>query len=238
MTSAGKPGREVTVIAPSPVLRVVYWTGFPLAGAGVGWLLTWLASWAATLEWVPFQGPLRLLDSLADPLALAGALLLGGGAGLVVAYLGDRELLAVTVSGQEAVLGAGASARRVSRGEASAVFFDGKDLVVLDRSTAELARVKGDLGRRERAKVADAFRAHGWPWHAEGDPHRPAYRRWVEDMPELSASAHALFRARQRALERRDADDAAQLRAELGRLDLVVTDEGQRQFWRRADGGR
>jgi hypothetical protein len=36
-----------------------------------------------------------------------------------------------------------------------------------------------------------------------------------------------------RALDRGDEEDAAQLRQELGRLGMVVRQEGRHQFWRR-----
>jgi hypothetical protein len=70
-----------------------------------------------------------------------------------------------------------------------------------------------------------------------GDPHKDEYRRWVEDLPDLPAGADAVLKARARALDRGDKEDAAQLRLELGKLGIVVRDEGKRQFWRRTRPG-
>jgi hypothetical protein len=60
------------------------------------------------------------------------------------------------------------------------------------------------------------------------------YRRWVDDLPDLPASANVLLKARARALDKGDGDEAAQLRADLARLGVVVRDENTRQSWRRS----
>jgi hypothetical protein len=74
-------------------------------------------------------------------------------------------------------------------------------------------------------------RAHQQPpradQHAGGD-------RWVDDLPDLPASANALLRVRARALAKGDGDEAARLRADLARLGVVVRDDGRRQYWRRS----
>jgi hypothetical protein len=118
----------------------------------------------------------------------------------------------------------------VARQGVAAVFVDGGRLVVLDEAGRELARERSDRGR---ARLAEAFARHGWPWRDGGDPYRGRYRRWVPESPDLPAAAHALFKARDRALRRGDGEDAADLRAELARLDLVIRDEDKRQYWRR-----
>ena len=115
------------------------------------------------------------------------------------------------------------------------MFLDGKQLVLLGHETDELAREGGDLPDAERLEAA--FRAHGYPWVPGGDPHKDEYRRWVEDLPDLPAGADAVLKARARALDRGDKEDAAQLRQELGKLGIVVRDEGKRQFWRRTRPG-
>jgi len=84
---------------------------------------------------------------------------------------------------------------------------------------------------------AAAFRKHGYPWSDDGDPHRDQYRRWVPDMPDLPASANALLKARELALQKKDKTDAEDLRKELARLGYVVREEGTRQYWRKIPGG-
>lgn len=109
------------------------------------------------------------------------------------------------------------------------MFLDGKQLVLLGKSTEELARQGGDLDTKG---IRAAFVAHGYPWRDDGDPHKNDYRRWVAGLPDLPAGADALFQARQRALDKGDHEDMAQLRKQLGRMGIVVRDEKKRQHWR------
>ena len=219
-----------TVVAPAPVERALVWVGFPLIGAGAGWLLQWLAGWATSLPWVPFQGPLELVASVPDPQASIGSLALGIVGGLVVAVLAEQDYVRVTVEDDQVTIARGGSSRPVRRASIGAVFVDGKQLVLLGQATDELAREGGDLPDAERLQAA--FVGRGYPWVPGGDPHRDEYRRWVEDLPELPAGADAILRARARALNRGDKEDVAQLRQELGRLGIVVREEGKRQLWR------
>ncbi|WP_238450303.1 hypothetical protein [Micromonospora sp. 4G55] len=177
---------------------VLMWAGFPLLGAGLGAALTVVSGWLADLPWVPFQGWFELLAGLPERPALAGGTALPALAGLLVAYVGTRERLTVTVDRTAVRLHRDGHARDVARASVGTVFVDGRALVLLDSDGAELAREKSDLsGDRLRA----AFTAQGWPWQ-EADPHRDAYRRWVEGLPGLPAGADALLRARQRASTR------------------------------------
>jgi hypothetical protein len=230
MEPADRASGGATVVAPAPAERALVWVGFPLIGAVAGWLLKSLAEWATTLPWVPFQGPLELVASVPEPYATIGSLALGAAGGLVVAVLAEQDYVRVAVDDDEVTISRGGSSRRVPRASVAAVFLDGKQLVLLGHATEELDREGGDLPDGKRLQVA--FEARGYPWVPGGDPHKDAYRRWVEDLPELPAGADAIFRARARALDRGDKEDAAQLRQELGRLGIVVREEGKRQFWR------
>ncbi|HET6747878.1 MAG TPA: hypothetical protein VFL71_01340 [Actinomycetes bacterium] len=235
MEPGAKPGGGATVVAPPPAERALVWVGFPLIGAAAGWLLKSLAEWATSLPWVPFQGPLELVASVPDPQATIGSLALGVAGGLVVAVLAEQDYVRVTVEDDQLTVTRGGSSRRVPRASVEAVFLDGKQLVLLGHETDELVREGGDLPDAERLQAA--FRAHGYPWVPGGDPHKDEYRRWVEDLPDLPAGADAVLKARARALDRGDKEDAAQLRQELGKLGIVVRDEGKRQFWRRTRPG-
>jgi hypothetical protein len=188
------------------------------------------AEWLADVRWWPIlRGPLRAAASLPEPYATVGAIALGGIAGLVLAYLAAADELTVTVTHDKVALRRGGGTREVSRADIAVAFVEDKRLVLLGGSGEELTREKCELPAR---RLGEAFAAHGVPWRPDGDPHRDAYRRWVEGVPELPPGADPLFRARDRALGKGDKDDAEQLRAELGRLGVVVRDEGKRQFWR------
>ncbi len=86
-------------------------------------------------------------------------------------------------------------------------------------------------------RLQAAFVTHGYTWLA-GDPHADEYRLWVEDTPDLPPGADALLGARARALGKGGdgKDDAAELRAELAKIGVVVREEKKRQYWRRAAG--
>ncbi|MEV7988887.1 hypothetical protein [Micromonospora sp. NPDC085948] len=220
--------RPRTVVSGGATELAVMWGGFPLVGAGLGWLLVATTGWLARLPWVPFGDLVEWLDRLPEPQATFGAVAVGVLAGLVVAGIGTAERLIVTVDAAQVRLRRSDQDRAVARVDTRMVFLADKHLVLLDGDGAELARESTDL---PAAQLAEAFRTHGWSW-ADDDPHRSAYRLWVSDLPGLPAGADALLRARERAIERDRRDDARELRRELGRLGVVLRDEGKRQYWR------
>ncbi|MFG2051343.1 hypothetical protein ACGFIW_28420 [Micromonospora sp. NPDC048935] len=220
--------RPRTVVSGGVTELVVMWGGFPLVGAGLGWLLAATTGWLARLPWVPFGDLVEWLDRLPEPQATAGTVAVGVLAGLVVAGIGTAERLIVTVDAVQARLRRSDQDRAVARADARVVFLADKHLVLLDGDGAELVRESTDL---PAAKLAEAFRTHGWSW-VDDDPHRSAYRLWVPDLPGLPAAADALLRARERAIERDRRDDARELRRELAQLGVVLRDESKRQYWR------
>ncbi|WKU04376.1 hypothetical protein [Micromonospora sp. HUAS LYJ1] len=207
---------------------VVLWVGFPLLGVAVGGLLPLVADWVAGLPWAPVQGWFELVAGLPYRRALAGGVTLGALAGLFVAHVGTRERLIVTVDRGGVRWRRDGVDRELPRRAVTAVFVDGGELVLLGPAGAELARERSDLSRR---RLRDAFDGHGWPWR-DADPHRDAYRRWVEGLPDLPPGTDPLLRARQRAVDADRARDVRELRGELARLGVVVRDEGGRQYWR------
>ncbi|MGC4867426.1 YqeB family protein [Micromonospora sp. DT53] len=220
--------RPRTVVSGGATELAVMWGGFPLAGAGLGWLLAATTGWLARLPWVPFGDLIEWLDRLPEPQATAGAVAVGVLGGLVVAGIGTAERLIVTVDAAQVRLRRSNENRTVARADARVVFLADKHLVLLHADGTELVRESTDL---PAAKLAAAFRAHGWGW-ADEDPHRPAYRLWVPGLPGLPAGADALLRARERAIGRDRRDDARELRRELGLIGVVLRDEGKRQYWR------
>lgn len=220
--------RPRTVVSGGPLELVLLWGGFPLLGAGAGWLLAASTGWLTRLSWVPFGDLVRWLDRLPEPQATLAAVAVGVLAGLVVAGVGTAERLIVTVDTTQVRLRRADQVRTVARADTRVAFLADKHLVLLDGDGAELVRESTDL---PASHLAAAFRAHGWAWTDE-DPHRTAYRLWVPDLPGLPVGADALLRARARALDRDRRDDARELRRELGRLGVVLRDEDKRQYWR------
>jgi hypothetical protein len=218
---------QPTTIVPTPWwARVLVWLGVPAAGAGLLFLVV------RVLAWLPLPGPFHVLRELPEPLGTVLAVAVGGVLGLVLAGLADRESLTVRLTADEVTLSRPGVRRTVPRRDVALAFTDRDQLVLLGRTGRELGREPCHLsGRRLRAAFTDA----GVEW-AEQDPYLDTYRRWVPDLPEMPAAAHAVFAARQKALDAGDEADLRELRAELGRLGLVVRDVRKRQHWRRADG--
>lgn len=112
------------------------------------------------------------------------------------------------------------------------VFMDHKRLVLLGTAGYELVREEID---EKPVNVEKAFRQHHYEWAADGDPFKDQYRRWIPDAPDLSQGAHALLKARHKALQDEEKDDIEEFRLELAQLGIVVRDEGTRQYWRKAE---
>jgi hypothetical protein len=223
------PRGDETVVAVSLAERLLVWLALPLLGAGIGWLLSAVAGWVAGLPWAPFQGPFKLVASLPQPQVTIGALLLGAAAGLALALVAADERMTIAVADDQLTIARGDASQTFPRGAIGGLFVEGKSLVLLSPSSAELARETAELNV---AGLREALRAHGYPPLADGDPHKGSYQRWLEDAPELGPRANALLRARARALEKSDREDAALLRAELAKQGVVVRDEKHRQYWR------
>ncbi|WP_235995181.1 YqeB family protein [Nonomuraea montanisoli] len=232
---SGDPSAPDATALPKLGDRVVVWVGAPLLGAGAGWLLRYVVGWATTLPWTPFEGPLRLIESIPPTAFTIGAVVVGVVAGLVLAAIADEYTVKIVIDDQRVSIAHRSSRQELPRSAVALAFLDAKHLVLLGHDTEELVRQGGDLPRPR--PLAEAFQAHGYPWRAEGDPHREEFRRWADGHPDLADAAHAYLRARARALEKGDDRDAEQLRQELARLGVAVREEDKRQFWRHAGRG-
>ena len=214
-----------TVIAESTSARVLTWTLLPAGCAVLGWLLQLLAGWLVSWRFMVFRGPLELIDSIPAPWDTIGPLGVGLLVGLVLAAMAAHESLTVTVDHDTVTLEGSERVSTFRRDEVSAVFVDRKQLVLLGTDTRELDRRPGELSRD---RLAEAFRAHGYPW-TDGDPHAEEYRRWVPDTPGLPEGANVLLAARQKNLK---SSDAKELRGELAKLGVLVRDDSGKQYWR------
>lgn len=218
----------MTVVEEGSGTRLVRWVGLPAAGTVAVWLLKLAAEWLVTLRWVPFKGPLELIDSIPEPAATLGALGVGLVIGVLLALTAHSESLTVAVSDEQVTLTDGENRTSTfPREQVSAVFRDRNRLVLLGPDTGELARKTHDLSPE---RLSEAFHAHGYPW-TDGDPHAERYRRWVPDTPGLPTGANALLTARDKA----GSDDSKELRAELAKLGVLVRDDRGKQYWRLAE---
>ena len=223
-----------TVIGHSRSDKLVLFGLLPLAGAALGFFLPLIAEWATDRRWIPFQKPLELISTWdswwAVVLCTAGGVL----AGLLLAGLALEDSLKVTITNNDIEFRKNQKTTRVPRNQVAVVFADGREIVVQDSSSRELARERHDQLKSDAKQIPVAFRAHGYPWSEAGDPYQDRFRRWVEDDPELPPAANAVLRARSKAFGQGDEGkaDLRELRDELGKLGYVVRDKDKRQYWR------
>jgi len=222
-------------VVDDPAARVLFWVLFPVLGAGLGWVVHWAAGWIAGVPVAPLRFVFKAIDEAPDPQATLVAVGVGAVVGLVVSVLAVADMLLVRVSSGEVKLTRGGRGEkdargRLSRGDVTAVFFDRDELVLLGREARELAREKTDLSK---TKVEAAFTGKGYPWRADGDPHRDEFRIWTRLDDDLPGVAHGLLIDRAAALEKGKTEDATELREQLLKLGIVVRDEKKKQQWRR-----
>lgn len=201
--------------------------GAPALGLALRLVLFPVGEWAS--EHVPvFRALTKFLTSSDSRWDTVGFAVAGVVVGIAFAVAAIRETLAMTLTNHQLESRKKGVCTTISRGDVSAAFMDGKQLVLVGQQSEELVR---GVQESESGKVGAAFREHRWPW-ADTDPHAEQFRRWVPDLPDLPPAVNALLASRGRALDKGDATGAADLRAEVARLRYVIRDERKRQYWR------
>ena len=136
------------------------------AGLGVllGLVIRPIASFATGLEWVPFQGPLRLIASADHPWVGWFLAVLGVLAGLVFAAVIIHESPVLHVGPDQIRVDQVGQVRTIRREQVATVFRDGSKVVLETAQGRTLFR--GDI-EGGRDAVREAFQTHGYPWDAE-----------------------------------------------------------------------
>ncbi|ATL27314.1 hypothetical protein [Streptomyces formicae] len=202
--------------------------GLPAVGLVLGLALPRLARWASGSPVLPWRNAVEFVGGL-DALWQTGLVMVAGlAAGVVLAFIALAEDMTLELTDTQVRIKRGDEPRTFRRADVSAVFVDGKELVLLDADSGEL--VRGGHAPRAAA-LAEAFRAHGYPWR-DGDPYASHFHRWIPGTPDLPAEVHALLAARKAALKRDAGQDARDLTGMARGLGYVVRDEGKEQYWR------
>ncbi|MFD3512544.1 hypothetical protein [Streptomyces sp. NPDC058657] len=143
------------------LLRIL--AGFPAAGLGLGFALPPVARWLDGMSLLPLGNVFAFVGDMeatwqAATFALAMTLL-----GLLAAFVAVADSVKVTLDGDTLGIEFGDRQKPLSlrRERVAAVLVEGKDLVVLDSAGRPLARAPH---RASRTALAQAFRAHGYPW--------------------------------------------------------------------------
>ncbi|WP_018218697.1 YqeB family protein [Salinispora vitiensis] len=222
------PGHQPVMLGPTTGDLVSLFILAPVVCMALGLGLPWIARWAADLPWAPFQGPLKIVASLDLRWGALIGLVAGLGIGVALAVVTVRDALRVTVASDAVTIEKSGTSRQVARPAVSAVFLDGKRLVVIDNASREIVRDEVDA---KRDRIEQAFRQHEYPWQKD-DPYADAFQRWVPGTPDLPGAVDTIFVAREKALRENDTEDADDLRAELVKKGYVVRDQKARQYWR------
>jgi hypothetical protein len=227
-----------TVIGHSTSDKVVLFGGLPLAGAALGFFLPRIADWAVDQSWVPFQGALELISRWDSWWVVVVCIAIGLVTGVLLAGMALEDTLKVTITNRGVEFLKNQKTLRVPREQVAVVFMDGREIVVQDPTSRELARERHDQLKSDAKQIPGAFRAHGYPWSEAGDPHQDRFRRWVEDDPEVPLAVNAVLRARSKAFGEGDKgkSDLRELREEVGKLGYVVRDKDKKQYWRPLEG--
>lgn len=135
---------------------------FVIGGTALGALLPPLATWAADLPWVPFQGPLNLLRSFDEPWLVWGWPTLGlvGGLGFAIWVIVDSPVLDINQE-QIEVRRRGQVARVIERAKVAAVYPRGSKIVI---ETDSGRRLFADDVEGDKSIVRGAFVDNGYPW--------------------------------------------------------------------------
>lgn len=206
--------------------------GIPLLGLLIGLGLPPLARWLSESPVLPWRDGITFVGSLDEPwqvgLAMGVGLVAGLVAGVLIAFTELDETVKLKLTDQELAAEQHEQTLTIERARVSAVFLDGKDLVVLDEGSRQFTR---GVHKASAPALAAAFRAHGYPWQ-DADPHASLFRRWIPGAPGLPAEAHAVLAARKVALKSEAKEDVRDLGETLQGLGYVVRDEGKDQYWR------
>lgn len=223
-------GNGSTVLSTPMRDRIIMFGGLPLLGLLLALGVPPLARWALDLDTaLPVKPLFWGLGSIDKPWKIMVSAAIGILVGLGAALAAYRGATKVTLTDSEIRVDAGDVSRTIAGTDVAAVFPDGKNLVVLDSESRQLAREPMEASREDMAR---AFRAHGYRWH-DRDPYADLYNPWNSGATDLPTEVNAVLAAREAALrrksgvkERRDLRDAAQ------KLGYVVREDGTRQFWR------
>ncbi|GAA0611710.1 hypothetical protein HPO96_22310 [Kribbella sandramycini] len=221
-----------TVIGHSTLDKLILFGGLPVAGLVLGFFLPRFADWAVTKPWMPWKRILEVIGHGDAWWVVLICTVVGGLAGLLLGAIALDDTLKVTITHERVEFLKNEQTLVVPREKVSVAFLDGKQIVLLDATSKELAREKHDQLKGEAKQIPQAFRAHGYPW-TDSDPYESRFRRWVEDEPELPPTVNALLKARARSFDDdKGKADLRELRDEVIKLGFTVKDRDKKQYWR------
>ncbi|MEU4690253.1 hypothetical protein [Actinoplanes sp. NPDC023714] len=222
------PG-EPTVLTLSRADRAWITLGPAAAGVLLALILPVVARWLAGLGVaLPFGFVIKAVAGVDAWWKVAIQAAIFGVLGALVSAEILRRVTRVTVADDRLELQTAGARQTFARLEIGALYPERDLLIVLDNDSRHMFH--GEPGA-SRARLGEAFREHGWPWH-DDDPFAGLYQRWEPSGGQLPIDADAVLTARAVALRKKAGKEAGELRDTLQKLGYAVRDEGDRQFWR------
>ncbi len=226
-TAEQDTGRAVLQLSVAARLRILL--GVPVVVVLFGSLLPPLARWLLDLSTgLPMRPAFRFVGAVDRPWEIAVNLAVWSLVAVGVTRARLLEAATVTLTPAEVRVEGPGGTQAVSRADASAVFLDGRRLVILDRESRQLVR---DTVAGSATTVAGVFQAYGYPWR-DADPYADLYRRWVPDTPDLPAGANAVLAARQAALKKKARREIRDLGQAVETFGYTLREDGTQQYWR------
>lgn len=137
-------GTEPSVVRHSAGLHLFLWLAFPLLGGVIGWVLSQVPRWSQDLAWIPFRGPLELLDQLSGRTTTGVLIDLGVILGGVVALTAYDDIVRIDVARDVVRFTRAGEAVEIPAADVAGAFTDGKFIVIVDSAGRELVPEKTD----------------------------------------------------------------------------------------------
>ena len=225
--------KQPVVVQMPPIWGWLFPLGLGAVGFGLGFAVRPVFTWMMNL----FDGapaPLRVVAVLPTLWAVLILTAVGVAAGVWLARQAREEALVVIVDDMGVYFTHQSHAGFVPAEAVAAAMLDGKELILVDDRTRELARHKAeDLNTAELEKAFTTF-GHRWePNHLYDDQ----FKRWVDGRPGLDERTNNLLRDRGRAMTDGQAGTVSAMTDKLFEVGVVVRDRDDRQEYRIAEPG-
>ncbi|MGE7920375.1 YqeB family protein [Viridibacillus sp. NPDC093762] len=208
--------------------KLFLWLILPLIGLVIGYFLPPISEWASKLEWIPFQGPFKLVAGLNAGWVIFATMAFGLVAGIILTLFIYDEILNIYISEDTLAFKIGKIDMSYDKDNISYIYVDHKDLVVIGHDGHELFRYKKELSTKI---LKEELGERGYLFK-DGNPYKEQFKKWVPGLTDLPLEANALLKARDVALKNDDSEEALQIVFELWKLHVSVKEIESKQYYR------